>query len=846
MKALYIISLLILTVVSDCNGQIDTEFWFAPPEVTSGHGDRPIYLRISTQDKPSTVRISQPARGDQELGQYNIASATTLTVNLTGFISQLETDIPGIVMKTGIRITATTPITVYYEEASSFNAEIFVLKGKNAMGNLFVIPWQRAYDNNPIYVPTPYASFDVVATQNNTVIQVEPTQPIAGHERDTVITVKLNRGETYSFKKTTLLASSNPSGTIVTSNKPISITIKDDSVIKGGCHDLLGDQLIPVKVAGMEYVVPKGFLNAPEYLYIMATEDDTDVYVSGVNVPVVRLARGQSHQMEITIASIYIRASKKVHVLHVTGFGCEVGMAVLPPVTCTGSKQISFTRSTDEFFGMNILVRKEGIFYFKLNGSSSLITSDKFRPVIGTNDTWYSAQISYSVQDVPVNMASLISNDRYSFQAGIINGNAATSCRYGYFSSFSTLFIGDDFAMCAGDTAIIDAGPGKELYTWNTGANTQKIKVHEAGDYWVTVQREECVLSDTLHVDVVTGSLDLGPDVELCLGETSNIDGKENFSWLWSNGGTGRFLETSELGKYWVSVYDYTGCPASDTILISRYQGIIDDKVDITMSYVSVDTLEPDGIRTAWRILYPELIPGSIVSLYKRSGEETDWALESTFTQKIQNYRDNGNATDDWVYEYYVTLSDKCGEEHRIAPLHGSMLLTVQADSVNDVIQLQWSPYQGWDVERYEVWRKLENQTGYQLLARVPGSQNQFSAAIGADGFRHQFVVRAVKVSGESESWSNPSIAEFRHPVTVPNVFTPNGDAYNQFFYIRKIELYTNSDLVVIDRWGVKVFEAVGYKNDWSGEGLSTGVYFYVLDLKKNNQVLQGTVQILK
>ena len=235
--------------------------------------------------------------------------------------------------------------------------------------------------------------------------------------------------------------------------------------------------------------------------------------------------------------------------LHVTGFGCEVGMAVLPPVNCTGSKQISFTRSTDEFFGMNILVRKEGIFYFKLNGSSTLIGSEKFSPVPGTNGTWYTAQISLNTFDVPVNQASLISNDQFSFQAGIINGNAASSCRYGYFSAFSTLFIGDDFALCEGDTATIDAGPGKELYTWNTGATTQTIKVNTSGDYWVTVQREQCVLSDTLHVEVKNGSLDLGPDVELCIGETSNVDGKENFSWLWSNGSNKQFLANNGIGK---------------------------------------------------------------------------------------------------------------------------------------------------------------------------------------------------------------------------------------------------------------------------------------------------------
>ena len=43
-------------------------------------------------------------------------------------------------MSDGLHIISTRPITAYYEEASFFNAEIFVLKGKNALGKQFIMP----------------------------------------------------------------------------------------------------------------------------------------------------------------------------------------------------------------------------------------------------------------------------------------------------------------------------------------------------------------------------------------------------------------------------------------------------------------------------------------------------------------------------------------------------------------------------------------------------------------------------------------------------------------------------------------------------------------------------------
>ena len=843
---LYVYSLITALTIGYSHAQVDTEFWFVAPEVSSGHGDRPIYLRISTQNQASTVEVTQPANANRQLIKMNIPANTTQTIDLTGSIDMIETNVPGTVMKTGIRIVSTTPITAYYEEGSPWNSEIFALKGKNALGNRFIIAGQNLYDNGQ-YTPTPYSSFDVVATKNNTVVTVKPTRPIFGHANETTITVRLNAGETYSFRKMTTSAIDNPIGTIVESSKPIAITIKDDSLINGACRDIVGDQIVPVLVAGVEYVVIKGFLSSTEYLFITATEDNTNVFIGGASQPLVTLHAGELFRYPIFNKSTYVVASKTIYVFHVTGFGCEMGMALLPSINCKGSQQIGFTRSTSEFFGLNILVKKDGIGQFILNSSSALIPSSAFSAVPGTNDKWYTAQIGLNTSQIPVGQASLISNDKQSFQVGLINGDAASTCRYGYFSAFSTLNLGDDLRICEGESATLDAGGGKESYLWSTGAITQKLEVSTPGKYWVKAVKEECQLYDTINVKVEKGKVDLGPDVVICKSDTTKIDGKNNFSWKWSDGSIKQFLATTVPGKYSVLVSTDIGCPASDTIVVSWYKRPDVITSQLKLNYVSVDTLKEADIGLAWTAIPDNASPKNSVAIFKRMVPDDNWKLQSSWPLTKTTYLDKGNQTDANIYEYYISLFE-CYGESATSNIQHSLRLSGKVDSLTDVVSLNWNPYLGWKdgVSNYEIWRKLDGALRYTWVASIYGTENQFISPIGADGFIHQYVIRAKERNGSGESWSNSIQLELQHPVYIPNVFTPNGDVYNQYFEILKIQLYKDSDFAVFSRWGSKVYSAHGYTNNWDGEDLDSGVYFYMLDLKRGNKIMKGSLSILR
>ncbi len=65
-----------------------------------------------------------------------------------------------------------------------------------------------------------------------------------------------------------------------------------------------------------------------------------------------------------------------------------------------------------------------------------------------------------------------------------------------------------------------------------------------------------------------------------------------------------------------------------------------------------------------------------------------------------------------------------------------------------------------------------------------------------------------------------------------PNIITPNGDGYNDYFKITNLENYKHNKLLIFNRWGKKVYEKENYLPDtdkWDGSGLPDGTYYYVL-----------------
>jgi gliding motility-associated-like protein len=570
------------------SAQLDTLFWFVAPEVAQSHGDRPIVFRFATLATPATITISQPANPGFPPQVINLGANAAQTLDLTPWIDIIENKPANSVLNYGFKIKATAPIMAYYEVVTSCNCnpDIFALKGKNALGTNFIISAQT-FLTNANYARS---GFDIVATQSNTSITIVPSNDIVGHPAGLPFTIVLNQGETFSAEASNIAGNLHLSGSTVIANKPIAITIKDDSMSGapyGGCADLMGDQTIPVPVTGKEYVTLKGYLNGPDKVYVVATQNNTQLTIDGVNVGTLNTTNLYVHTQSNPTA--YIQADKPIYVLHTTGFGCEVGGAIVPPVVCTGSNTVAFVRSTNEFFAMNILVPAGGENSFTLNGSPANVGPGIFQPVPGTNNNWMYAQLDGS-GFIGVQAASRLENPSAKFHLGVIHGGANSGCRYGYFSDFAAYKYEIDAAndlLCSGDTLMLatDSLPGA-TYNWTgplgINSNGASLTLYgvvpaQSGNYIISgYSPGACeLIPDTVAITIIStpNTPIITTNSPLCLGDTllaeTTLNGAFTYHWNFNNGtvaiNDSLTIQGLQPGYYPIELYSNLGACISPT-----------------------------------------------------------------------------------------------------------------------------------------------------------------------------------------------------------------------------------------------------------------------------------------
>ncbi len=488
--------------------QIDTSFWFAAPWVTPDHWWRdPVVMHITALNAPATVRLRQPASINPLKYDTTIIVAAGTTTNVTFWkdavsnatvygYSNLETIPANTVVNNGIYISSTASIVAVYDVVTrlpnSFNTETFSLKGQNGLGLEFVCPFQTIYFNQTIgdlngdgTSTQPKQQINIVASKPNTVVWIKPRCNVVGHLANITYSVLLpSPGSAYTIEnavQSANLPGNNLSGTIVVADKPISVTVADDSAKSPlrTCYDLMGDQIVPVNFVGTDYIFNLGqlYTNMDESGFIVATENFTKLTINNGSTTTVTINKGDTYQVKLTAALTYVNADKNVYAIHASGFGCELGEAILPPLNCAGSKLVPFSRNTNQNFNLNILCKNGSQSTFTLNASTTSVTAANFTVVPGTGSLpggpYWGAQVAFTSTTVLPIGSYTIGNNSNEFALGVFDGGFSSGGLFHYMSAFfrkPTVIAQPTTQVCASPTASViltgTVGAGASTGTW--------------------------------------------------------------------------------------------------------------------------------------------------------------------------------------------------------------------------------------------------------------------------------------------------------------------------------------------------------------------------------------------
>ena len=430
--------------------QQDNIFWFAAPDVSSAAGQSPIGLKLLSYANPATVTIDQPANGAFVPIVVNLAANSVSSVDLTPFITSIESPSANAINNNGIRIQSTEIITAYYELSAANNKEILSLKGQKGLGINYYTPFQKFW-NNAVIAPATFSSIEIVATQNNTTVVITPRTAITGHAANATFNITLNAGQTYSARDMNVTAASSLAGSIISSDKPVAVTVFSGALSNAGCNSTMADQITPTDFLGKNHILRKG-KSTNDKVYILATQNSTSITITNSTTTNTLINWGETYEYDLNDDLNYIVTTKPVYVFHASGNGCNLAGAQVPPVYCAGKYEQNFSRATADSLGLLVYTRAGYEGNFTINGNGSLLISSDFSVVPGTSGEFVVALKYFNTATIPVGSFNQLANSGDIFGMAITNGASSVGSSYAYlseFASYPTIDAGLDGTICA-------------------------------------------------------------------------------------------------------------------------------------------------------------------------------------------------------------------------------------------------------------------------------------------------------------------------------------------------------------------------------------------------------------
>lgn len=595
--------------------QKDSVFWFSPPNVSSFIGDTSIYVRFLSYDNPANITLSIPANPSFVPINVVLPANDVDSINLSSFIADIENPTADAIDSNGIKITSDALITAYYEIKADSAKEIFSLKGAQGLGTEFYTPFPR-YVTTPSYIDTTSSEIEILATEDNTTVLVTTRQNIVGHSLNASFTLSLDAGETYRAQSSFDSTSTSLSGSIVSSDKPISVTTSTITKNTSGCISLMGDQITSNEHTATDFAVYKSDAS-DERIYILATENGTNITIENSSSTTTLINARSTYEFILSAndSISYIQTDKPVYVWHSSGNGCNLSGTQVPQISCTGDDSYAFTRSSSDSLRLLLFVRNGFEGMFTLNGSAALIPSTSFYDLPGTGGATKVASIYLSTGDVAVDSYNIVENSGDIFVMGVTSGQHTTGSNYSFLSGYeSTPMVnaGLDDTICANSplslNGTISGGPITGVWSTTGFGSFQNATSVLTNTYIpdpldTTISPIQLILKSTnlcpTTIDTLTLHVSTEPIVNASADQTHcinnaivQLDGSVTggaTTGVWSTSGSGSFMAADTIldATYIPSIGD-SALGEIDLVLTSTNMGICAANTDTMKLFLTL------------------------------------------------------------------------------------------------------------------------------------------------------------------------------------------------------------------------------------------------------------------
>ena len=285
-------------------------FWLS---YLHNHFRPPTLTLLLSAEQACSGTVSNPLTGWSTA--FTVAAHSVSTVQVP--LEQAYPDNVDEIANFGILVTADDSISVYAANYNSNSFDVTNVLPVNALADEYLLQ---------TYTPMMNAEFVVVATEDNTVVEITPSKVLeGGHSANHTFSIMLQQGQTYLGKSRFGGTLGDLSGTVIKAlyNKPIAVFNGNVCAMVPSTNsytDHLVEQAVGVNYWGRSFAITSTESQNFDVVRVTALRDNTEIRKNGVLMATIQAHQTWEHQLSGAEGSCYLETSKPAGVyLYIAG-----------------------------------------------------------------------------------------------------------------------------------------------------------------------------------------------------------------------------------------------------------------------------------------------------------------------------------------------------------------------------------------------------------------------------------------------------------------------------------------------------------------------------------------------